>query len=100
MSQLPFFKSDDQTLTLLQTNWRSTLNPLLAIPFLQGVALLNIALVSTKPNVINTRLSRMQQGWIITDIDLPADVSRSEPFNLSTLTLVTSSNCTVSLWVY
>lgn len=100
MNTLPYFQTQGKDLSLMQTVWRSILNPLLGIPFLSGVQLSNISLVSSSPNVINTTLQRMQQGWFITDITGSATLYRSAPFNSLTLTLTASAPCTVSLWVF
>lgn len=83
----------------MQTKWAAILNPVLAQPvinnnFLQGIAL------STGNNVINHKLGRVQQGWILTDIDGFAQVARNMPFNDKTLTLVSSGPCNVNLIVF
>jgi hypothetical protein len=96
---LPFQYSDNPDLNKLQTKWISILNPIISVPLLSGVQLDDIVL-KTGVNVINTTLQRMQQGWIITDIDTAITLFRSQPFNQLTLTLTASAPCTVSLWVY
>lgn len=85
---------------MASTRWPADLNPIIALPQLHGTLLLNINLVSGTPLSINTLLSRMQQGWIITDITADAAVWRTQPFNKTTLTLQSSADCTISLWVY
>lgn len=99
MSALPYFQSIIQPLNLLQTQWRSILNPVLALPLLQGIQLTQVKLISGA-NVINTQLQRNQQGWFLTDIDADVTVYRSAPFNNLTLTLTASGACIVSIWVY
>jgi hypothetical protein len=99
MNTLPYFQSQSKDLSLMQTQWRSILNPVLSISMLSGLQLTNIALV-TGTNVINTTLQRQQQGWFITDIDSGANVYRSAPFNSLTLTLTASAPAHVSLWVF
>lgn len=99
MSTLAFFQTSDKDLSLMQTNWRSVLNPVIAIPILAGVQLTNIALIDGV-TVINTTLQRMMQGWILTDINASAIIYRSKPFNNLTLTLTSSAACIVNLWVY
>jgi hypothetical protein len=88
-----------QAFILLQNQWRSILNPVLAVPMLSGLQLNNVAL-KIGSNVINTTLQRQMQGWFITDIDAASAVYRSAPFNTLTLTLTASAPCNVSLWVY
>lgn len=97
---LPYFQSSLPELNLLQTKWRSELNPLLSEPILSGNLLKNITLVAAHSNVINTGLARTQQGWIITDLNASSTIYRSAPFNATTLTLITSADCIVNLWVF
>jgi hypothetical protein len=105
VNTLPYFTTSStipsiiQSLGLLNSQWRSILNPVLGIPILSGVQLTNIPLV-TGVNVINTTLQRQQQGWFITDIDAAISLYRSAPFNSLTLNLTASAPATVSLWVY
>ena len=96
---LPYFQTSDKDLNLLQTQWGSQLNPLLAQPFSNGLILKTIQL-TTGSNVINHLLGRTQQGWMITDQDASASVYRSAPFNSLTLTLTSSANVTVNLFVF
>ena len=83
----------------MQTTWKSQIDPILSIPMLSGIQLNNIA-IKSGINVINTKLQRTQQGWVITDITSPALISRSQPFNSTTLTLTSSAATTINLWVY
>lgn len=96
---LPIFKSDDDNSMLMQTKWASMLNPLLNKPLSTSGILKSIAL-TTGTNVINHKLGRVQQGWIIADIDGAAQIYRSEPFNDKQLTVVTSAPCIVTLIVF
>ena len=86
-------------LDMMQTKWASILNPLLAVPMTQGLALESIK-ITTGTNVINHLLGRKQQGWFLTDQDAALNLYRSAPFNNLTLTLVSSAAGTVNLWVY
>lgn len=98
LTSLPIFKSDDTVLTLMQNKWSSQLNVILALPILNGTELKNIAL--SGQTVINHKLGRKMQGYIITDLDTSAIVYRSASFNDTTLVLTTSTPCLVTLWVY
>lgn len=82
-----------------QTKWKSQLDPLLATPILTGTLLQNITLISGV-NVINTKLGVTPQGWVITDSNAAVTVYRSAPFTSLTLTLTSSGNATVSIWVF
>lgn len=61
---LPIFKTTNKDLLLLQTNWSTDLNPLLANPLLNGRLIQDVSLVSGA-NIINHGLGRNLQGWII-----------------------------------
>lgn len=57
--------------------------------------------MTASTNVINHKLGRMQQGWVITDINnVATSIYRSQPFNDKTLTLTSSGAVTVNIWVY
>lgn len=84
---------------MLQTRWASILNPVLINPVTNPTLLTNIKIVSGA-NVINHRLGRMQQGWVVTDIDANVTLYRSATFNDSTLTLTSSGSATINLLVY
>lgn len=96
---LPIFITSDKNISLLQTNWASQLNPLLNNPMSKGNFLTAIALINGA-TVINHLLSRMQQGWFITDVNGAASIYRSQPFNSTTLTLTSNAIVTVNLFVY
>jgi hypothetical protein len=97
---LNLFKSPDQTLMLLQKQWTSQLNPLLAVILTQGSLLTGIKILRDVPNTFNTYLGRQMTGWFIVDQDSYASIYRTEPLNSQTLTLTSDENVTVSLWVF
>ncbi len=82
-----------------QTRWASIINPVIALPPSQGTLLQNISLASGS-NVINHMLGKIQQGWIVTDLNSNVTLYRSAPFNDKTLTLTSSGAAIISLWVY
>ena len=83
----------------MQQKWASEINPVLNLPLVQGVQLTEVPL-STGVNVINHKLSRTQQGFVITDIQGAAQIYRSQPFNNLTLTLTSDADIVISMWVY
>ena len=99
MAQIPLIKSGSLTFDLFQTKLKSLLDPILGLPELSGLALTNVQLINGVTN-INHKLSRMQQGFRITDINGSATIYRSQPFNSSQLTLTSSAAVTVNLWVW
>lgn len=85
---------------LARTKWASQLNPILAMPILDGNQLDDIFIEAATPLAINHYLSRMQQGWILTDNTANAVVWRSQPLNKFTLTLSVSADTVISIWVF
>lgn len=86
-------------LDLMQTKWKSLLDPLLANPLNSVNILENISLINGV-NVINHLLGKMQQGWFLTDLQGAASIYRSAPFNSSTLILTSSAAVTVNIGVF
>lgn len=85
---------------LAQTRWASTLNPVLATPFLSGNQISNVRLTATTPLVINHLLQRMPQGWFLTDNAANAVIWRTAVLNDLTITLEASANTTISFWIF
>lgn len=71
-------------------------NPLISGRLIEGVVLTLAA-----PVIINHRLGKRPQGWIIVDVQSAGTpiIKRTAWDNL-TLTLATSADCTVSIWVF
>lgn len=85
---------------LMLTQWAQQLNPLVANPIFQGLQLNAIVLDANKPKTISTTLNRTQLGWFLVDKLSSCNVWRTEPFNANTLTLESSADTTISIWVY
>lgn len=85
---------------LAQTKWASSLNPILALPILSGNQIDNITLTASTPKVINHLLQRMPQGWFVVDNTANAVIWRTAAFNDLTITLESSANTVISIWVY
>lgn len=86
-------------LELLETQWASQLNPLLANP-MNAVSILSSILLAVGINVINHKLGRKPQGWFLTDINGAAVIYRSSAFNDLTLTLTSDAAVTVNIGVF
>lgn len=65
---LPIFHTEDKNISLLQTNWAAQLNPIIQLPLSNSILLPLISL-SMGDNVINHRLGRNLQGWIVTRME-------------------------------
>ena len=96
---LPLQKTNILPLSLLQTQWKSQLDPVLANP-ITGMSILKDIDLIDGVNVINHKLGTIQQGWILVDQQGVASIYRSAPFNDLTLTLTSSASVTVSIGVF
>jgi hypothetical protein len=86
-------------LELLQTKWKAVLDPVLKNPLTNITILQNVILYSGD-NQVSHRLGRMQQGWVLLDVQGPATLYRYQPFTETYLYLNSSANVTVSLGVF
>ncbi len=85
---------------LAQTKWSSILNPILALPMLNGNQVDGIKLLANTPQAINHLLQRLPQGWFLFDNTADTAVWRTEAFNSLTITLESSLDTTISIWVF
>jgi len=85
---------------LAQTKWASSINPILALPILNGNEIDGINLVANKPQAINHLLQRMPQGWFLLDNTANTVVWRTATMTTTTITLESSANTTINLWVF
>ena len=87
----------------LQQNYIESLNDLFSsVPILDGILLKDIALVSTGSNLVPHKLDRASRGFMVVKKSGVADIYNSTVQSLpdSLLSLETSVNVTVSLWVF
>lgn len=96
---LPIYRDDNQPFQLMQSRWSAELNPILALPILNGNMLNNISL-AIGATVIPHKLGRKLQGWVITDINAASTIYRSGTLNDKTLALTSSAVCVVDIWVF
>lgn len=61
---LALFKTDDKDLSLMQTSWKSSIDPVITNPLVNGVLQKGIKL-SAGVNSVNHKLGRNLQGYII-----------------------------------
>lgn len=93
--QLPLQKSFE----LLQTKWKSILDPVIKNP-LNGMSILkNIPLIIGETKISHL-LGEIQHGWVIVDISATATIYRSQPLNTSFLYLTSNAVVTVSIGVF
>lgn len=96
---LPIFQTPDRNLSMLQTQWASQLNPVLANPT-TNLSILKDIVLKAGTNVINHKLGQKMQGWFLTDIQGPAVIYRNAELNNLTLSLSCSAPVTVSIGVF
>lgn len=99
---LPSFNTSDRILSMMQSQWATQLDPVLANPLVQGRLITNVSL-TTGTNTINTLLSRKLQGYIVVlksaDVTI-YDLQSVNPSPERTLQLVASGPAIVTLWVF
>lgn len=93
--QLPLQKD----IELLQTKWKAILDPVLKNPLTNMTILQNVVLY-TGNNQVPHRLGKLQQGWLLIDVQGPATIYRYQGFTDSYLYLNSSANVTISLGVF
>jgi hypothetical protein len=99
---LPKFQSDDQAFSLLQTNWKIQLDPVIALPLSSSIILEDLNLFTGK-NVIDHKLGRNLQGWIVTHqsgFSQFYDNQAANPLPDKNLWLYASSGVNVNLMVF
>ena len=100
-ASLPQIKVDDQSVMLMQSRWKSQLDPILRNPLLDGVLIKGIQ-INNGFTIINHGLGRTQLGWFIVDQVGPNNINRppTSAFSDTTLTLVSSVSVTIALWCF
>jgi hypothetical protein len=99
---LPILQSADVNLTAVQTRWAAQLNPLLSQPLSQALLLSDLTVVSGA-NVINHKLGRKLQGYIVVGCNAAVTFHDSQASNSMpqlTLNLVASGAATINLLVF
>lgn len=86
-----------QDLMLLQNNLAVIFRSIVDITILDGVYLTNVPLATT--TTFTHTLGRIPQGYILCDVSAATTIYR-KAWTASTITLVTSSSATVSLWIF
>jgi len=99
---LPSYYTTDVSLSLLQSNWASLLDPLLDNPITKGLILENVQLVSGT-NTINHKLGRKLKGWWIVRQRSAAniyDTQDTNPTPAVNLKLTSDANVSVDILVF
>jgi hypothetical protein len=89
-------QTQDTTLNRIQSNIENAFQ-LINGPFIGGNLLTAVA-VGTSATVVNHKLGRQPQLWVICDQDTNTTVARTS-WDKNTITLVAGSACTISIWV-
>ncbi len=93
------FLSNKLDWSLANSQWASTLNPIVQNP-LNSVTILKNIKLETGTNIINHGLGQTPSGWFPIDPQSSATVYRSAPLNSKTLTLTASAPITLSIGVF
>lgn len=99
---LPQFQSNDKDFQLLQNSWGAVLNQLLRRPANNSILLKNVQL-QVGANVVNHRLGRPLQGWVIIRKRADAAIYDTQDENQApalTLNLVSDTAVSVDLMVF
>lgn len=99
---LPIFQSDHPVMMLMQTQWATQLDKLLNNPILGGNLIFDVDM-AIGTNVINHKLGRKLQGWIVIGQDATASFYDNQATNSMpnlTLNLVSSAVVTINLYVF
>lgn len=90
-------------LARIQDNVGRAVDPLINIPYLDGVLLKSVALVTGSTNHVPHKLGRALTGWFAVRWRASATVYDAQDANTTpslTLDLIVSANVTVDLWVF
>jgi len=94
---LPIQYTTNKDLQMMQTKWKSELDPVLANPTTNSLILKGVSL-SVGVNVINHRLGRKLQGWKLTRQRSMASIYDDQDTNQSPeLTLILVSNAATNV---
>lgn len=85
---------------LAKNRWPAELNPLLALPIVNGNTIKGVNLVASVPLVVNHLLQRMPQGWFLIDNMANAVIWRTQALNVLTITLESSADTTISFYIF
>lgn len=99
---LPLFQTAMRELSMLQTRWKSTIDPILDSAPNNCLVLKSVALV-TGANVVNHKLGRNLQGWKLVRQRSAGSVYDTQDANQTpdlTLQLVSSANMVVDIEVF
>lgn len=88
----------DADLSRVQDRVADALTQVLVNPLLNG-EFVTVSFDTGLTQTVNHKLSRKPLGWIITDKTATADIYRSD-WDSRTLTLVSSSNTIVTLYIF
>jgi hypothetical protein len=96
---LPILISDSRELNQMQTQWASSINPLLSNPLSSGVFVKQVSVVSGS-NSINHKLGRKPLGWFVTNINAAITLYMTGSFDPLFLRLTASGSAAIDLYVF
>lgn len=92
---------EDYDMEVIQKNTKDFVQQLETNILLDGVLLSDIALTSASPTLINHKLGRDYQGYIITKLNANSVVyETTSTYPSKHLTLSCSADCTISIYIF
>lgn len=99
---LPQFQDDNRAFQMMQNQWATQLNPVLANPANNSLILKSITL-QVGSNIVNHKLGRKLQGWTLVRKRAAGEIYDTQDSNQTpqlTLLLVSDSVVTVDIEVF
>jgi hypothetical protein len=96
-------QSEDPVVNKLQDQLKLAVNPVLLNPLISGHLLEDVELTANAQTIVQHKLGRTLKGWMICRQDELAGIYDMQADNATpdkTLSLVSTTDVTVSLWVF
>lgn len=103
LKPLKFVAFDEPKLERFQQNVDEALRPLIQANILDGRLLRSVSLITGQANLVEHKLGRAPQGWLVIRSRAQAtvwDLQDSNELPSKTLDLRCSANVTVDLWIF
>lgn len=89
----------DTLINRIQNLVATAITPVLSILFLDGQQLTSVTLTAATPTVVSHRLGHPVNNWWVTKLNANAAVWESAASTNTTITLSTSADVVVNIWV-
>ena len=99
MKSLKKIASDDRAVNQLQENMEQAINPVLKSQIIDGIIIKDVEVLTGTPKTINHLLGRAITGYAVIKRNASSQIWDSAN-DKRTLTLNSSANVTINLWVF